>query len=140
MQALFSPTGPSGACVQLALKRNVQLFISSYVVAELREAPNKRMPAKLEITAEKVERLIGNLMIAATFIDDIPHLFEHPIDPDDSPYIDLALAAQSNLIISRDRHLLGLSDPGKQWSVDFRRRFPALCAIPPEVLLALSRR
>ena len=39
------------------------------------------------------------------------------------------------LIVSRDRHLLGLNDPKKPWSAEFRSRFPGLQVIVVEELL-----
>ena len=139
VQSLLSATGPSGACVQAALDRRVQLFLSPYILGEIRDTPNKPTPARLNVTPARVERLITNLLTTATFVPDVPHVFDHPIDPEDSHYVDLALASGSKLIVSRDRHLLGLNDPKKPWSADFRRRFPGLRVIPSEELLMLLR-
>ena len=72
-------------------------------------------------------------------IQDVPHVFDHPIDPDDSGYVDLALATGTKLIVSRDRHLLGLNNPAKPWSAEFRRRFPEFRVLTPEDLLVQLR-
>ena len=95
------------------------------------------MPAKFTITDEQVNAFLDELIPTTLLIQNAPHIFDHPIDPDDSPYIDLALASGGNLVVSRDRHLLGLKNPAKPWSADFRRRFPDFKVLTPEELLAL---
>lgn len=139
IQSLLNATGPAGQCVQAALDRQVQLFISPYVLDELREAPDKPTPAKLGVTAAKVERLVANLMLTATWVPQTPHVFDHPIDPDDSHYVDLAVATNAQLIVSRDRHLIGLLDSAKPWSAGFRATFSALRIVSPEKLLRMIR-
>lgn len=138
VQSLLNPVGAAGACVQQALTGNVRLFVSDFVLDEVRDTPHKPTPARLGITHEKVERLLDNLLRKATFVDDVPHVFDHPIDPDDAHYVDLAVATQS-IIISRDRHLLGLNAPSKPWSAGFRQRFADLRICTPESLLEILR-
>lgn len=50
VQSLLSPIGPAGACVQHALDRHIELFLSQYILDELNDAPAKPTPAKLGIT------------------------------------------------------------------------------------------
>lgn len=64
-----------------------------------------------------------------------PVVFAHPIDPNDGPYIDLAVATGANVITSRDKHLLNLTNPGIPWSADFRAKFPWLRVMPPAAFL-----
>ncbi|HEY8668611.1 MAG TPA: putative toxin-antitoxin system toxin component, PIN family [Tepidisphaeraceae bacterium] len=140
VQALMNPAGPAGACVQLALDRHIQLFFTRYILDELQQMPDRPTPAKLGVSAAKVERLTANLLITATWIDDVPHVFDHPVDPDDSHYLDLAVFTQTKLIVSRDRHLLGMNDFAKPWSSDFRKRFFDLRVASPEELLTMLQR
>jgi uncharacterized protein len=138
-QALLNPLGPAGACVDAAIQGRVRLFISDFVLEEIREIPNKPTPRKAGITDEKAERLISLVLELAERIAVPPVLFVHPIDADDSHYVNLALAADARLIVSRDRHLLNLHNPAKPWSAEFRSRFPQLQVIGPEVLLSELR-
>jgi predicted nucleic acid-binding protein len=47
--------------------------------------------------------------------------------------VDLAMA---QIIVSRDKHLLGLNNPALDWSGDFRARFPGLRILPPQQFLS----
>jgi predicted nucleic acid-binding protein len=52
-------------------------------------------------------------------------------DPDDAHYVNLALAADARLIVSRDRDLLDLMDSAKPEAAEFQSRFPALRILDP---------
>jgi putative PIN family toxin of toxin-antitoxin system len=138
-QALMNPIGPAGACVQAAFNGQITLFIADFVISEIRDLPNKPTPAKAGVTPKKAEDLVQLLLLKAEYISDVPAVFAHPIDEDDSAYVNLALATDAKLIVSRDRHLLNLGNPAKPWSADFRVRFPDLRIISAEQLLAEIR-
>ena len=95
-QALMNPLGPAGACVDAAMDGRVTLFISDYVLEEIRDIPNKPTPRKLGVTPQKAESLIVLLVDGVVRIPEPPVVFIHPIDPDDSPYVNL-----------RSQHTLG---------------------------------
>ena len=125
LQAIGSPEGPAGRCVQLAIDGAVSLFVSPPVLEELRDVASRpKVVAKLHLVAERVEEFLEAIEIAATVLDGFPESFELPRDPDDAHYIDLALAAGAKLVVSRDRDLLDLMDADKPGSLDFHARFP----------------
>jgi putative PIN family toxin of toxin-antitoxin system len=134
-QAIMNPLGPAGACLDAALDGRVSLFISDYVLDEIRDIPNKPTPRRLGVTDQKAQSLIALLLELCERIDNPPELFVHPIDPDDSASINLAIAASARLIVSRDRHLLNLNNPAKPWATDFRTRYPLIQVISAERLL-----
>ncbi len=72
----------------------------------------------------------------AILMDDVPHVFSYPRDPDDEHYVDLAAACQAHLIASRDRDLLSLNDLTTDAGKSFRTQFPGLLILTPEELLA----
>ena len=109
-QALINPVGPAGACVEMARARRIQLILSSYVLQEVRELPAK-LPRRLGVTADRVEQLVQAILECSEAWSDVADVYQNPLDIDDSPYINLALAAGAKLITSRDRHMLGLMDP-----------------------------
>jgi len=136
-QALITPAGHAADCINLVRAKRVTLFWSSYVLAEIRRIPDKATPRKLGITIEKAEALITLLAPFATTMDEPPAIYEHPTDPKDSHYVNLALAAGASLIVSRDKHLLNLSNPAKPAGSAFIQRFPQLHILQPEQLLAI---
>jgi putative PIN family toxin of toxin-antitoxin system len=131
VQALINRVGPAGRCITLALNREVLLFISEPLLAEIRNAPNKPTPARLGVTVDRTETLIGNLLKTGTLVANVPIEFTYERDPDDAHYVNLALATESDLIVSRDRDLLDLMAPAPREALDFHQRFPSLRIIDP---------
>jgi putative PIN family toxin of toxin-antitoxin system len=134
VQALINLNGPAGRCVQKARDKEVLLFVSPYVLAEVREI-HLKIPAKYGITAGQTEELAAAIPSFSTLVTDVPEVYRHPHDPDDSPYVNLAMTANARLIVSRDRHLLMLADGNRIEGKDFQTRFPGFRIIDPVVLL-----
>jgi len=135
---MLNPAGPAGRCVELARTGRVKLFVSEFILEEISEL-HLKLPARAAITAEDTEDLVQVVRSIATVLDPVPAVYIHPIDPDDSPYIDLAIAASAELIVSRDKHLLGLVDTAKPWADEFRTRFSDIRVLTPDQFLAEQR-
>lgn len=135
-QALISPRGPSGKCVDLALARRVELVASPTVMLELPEtASDSELRRRFKLTDERIGLLIENVERAATFLEGVPEVFTYERDPDDAHYVNLALASGAEIVVSRDNDLLDLTNPKRQVSRDFAARFPGLRIIEPQVLV-----
>jgi predicted nucleic acid-binding protein len=63
-----------------------------------------------------------------------PNVYEYNRDPDDKPFLDLAIATQSPFIVSRGNDLLDLMKDD-----DFRKAYPALAFVDPPTFLAHVR-
>ena len=109
VQALINLNGPAGRCVQKVKDGDVLLFVSPFVLAEVREI-HLKTPPKYGITADQTDELARAVALMSTVVTDIPEVYRHPYDPDDSAYVNLALKSDARLIVSRDRHLLMLSE------------------------------
>jgi len=131
----MSDTGPSAACLALARSNRVLLFWSEYTLREIRGLPVK-LPSKFKVTADRVEAFVPTIGKFAELIDPVPPVYINPLDVNDSPYIDLALAASADLITPWDQHLRGLMDPSTSAGQDFLNRFPQLHILSPVELLA----
>jgi putative PIN family toxin of toxin-antitoxin system len=136
LQYLLNRNGPSGRCVNLALEGSVELFVSDAVLDELRELPEKPFCISMGITGAVVAEFITELLPRVIYVEDVPDVFVHPIDPDDSAYVNLAIATGAELIVSRDNHLLNLTKHDKPWSAEFRARFPRIRILQPHQYLA----
>jgi predicted nucleic acid-binding protein len=108
------------------------------VLQEVRKLQTK-LPARLNLTPERVEAFIAAVAPFATHIDRIDEAYENPFDRDDSHYINLAAASGANLITSRDGDLLRLMDLSRIEAQEFRNRFPKLQIVPPEKVLEILR-
>jgi putative PIN family toxin of toxin-antitoxin system len=137
-QAIITPQGNAGRCIELVLEGKVSLFWSAYVLGEILRIPEKPTPMRLGVTSMQVEALIARLIPVAHLLEP-PSVYQHPIDQKDSHYVDLAVAGNARLIVSRDKHLLNLMNPSKPGSFEFRARFPNLVVLQPEKLLTLIR-
>ncbi|HMO86681.1 MAG TPA: putative toxin-antitoxin system toxin component, PIN family [Lacipirellulaceae bacterium] len=137
-QAIISPGGPAGRLFALAVVRRVDLFVSEYVLTELRELTSEpKVGAKYRLTAEILDEFFEMLAMAAVLVETVPSVFAFPRDPDDAHYVDLAVAAGAKLIVSRDKDLLSLTDGATPEGRDFQTRFPDLAILTPSELLAL---
>lgn len=132
LQALGAPDGPAGRCVQLVFNGNVQLFISPTVIEELIDVASRpKVVRKFQITPDRLQLFVQTLHVAATAVTTINPVFEYNRDPDDAHYINLALAANARLIVSRDNDLLDLMSADLPEAQDFRSRFPTLQVLTP---------
>ena len=112
LQALGRPRGPSGRCVQLFLDGKVSLFVSLAILAELREVTGRpTVISKLGLVPERVAILFDAIKNFATLVNTIQPVFNYGRDPDDSEYVNLAIASDAHVIVSRDNDLLDLMNP-----------------------------
>ncbi len=136
LQALGSPGGPAGRCVQLAIDGKVDLFVSPAVLEELREVASRpKVIAMLHLVTERVQEFFEAIEIAATVLTGFPEPFAYQRDLDDAHYVNLAIAANAKLIVSRDRDLLDLMDLTKPEAAEFQKRFPLLRILNPVAFL-----
>ncbi len=137
-QALTSPSGPAARLLELAANRDILLFVSAYSLDEIQDVTSRpHIVAKYRLDAAIVADFIADITSFATCVDSIPHVFEFGRDPDDAHYINLALAADAKLIVSRDKDLLSLRDCGTAEGRDFINRYPMLQILTPPELLSL---
>jgi putative PIN family toxin of toxin-antitoxin system len=137
LQALAAPEGPAGRCVGLAIDGKVNLVVSPAVLGELREVTGRpRVIAKLRLVEERIEEFFETIQIAATFIEGFPEIFAYERDPDDAHYVNLAIAAKAEFIVSRDRDLLDLMDISRKEAVEFQKRYPTVRILDPVQFLA----
>lgn len=110
-QTAISPHGPAAACLEAARTGKINLFISEYVISEFRELCRRpTVRAKFNLEHEQIETFVRDIALNSRRLSEIPERYQHPVDPDDSPYVNLALAAEAWRLVSRDKHLLGLMD------------------------------
>lgn len=82
-----------------------------------------------------MEAFLTDVKKYATLVVDVPDVYQYPIDPKDSHYVNLALAANARLIVSRNNHLLGLMDMSRPEGQSFQKRFSNLTVVMPPAFL-----
>ena len=68
-------------------------------------------------------------------VKEVPRTFEYSRDAKDEPYLNLAIVARANFLVSRDKDLLDLMAGHDLESKQFRQRFRFLKIIEPVGLL-----
>jgi putative PIN family toxin of toxin-antitoxin system len=136
LQGAAREAGPAGACVRLMRDGHVTVYVSRSTLAEVSEVLNRSKSRQRfkTLTPERVEAFLQALQSAAVLVDLVPQTFTCPRDPDDEPYVNLALAAGASYLVSWDNDLLDLMEenPG---GVAFRGRFPGLRILTPVAFL-----
>jgi predicted nucleic acid-binding protein len=67
-QALMSPAGPAGMCLEAARSGRLQLLLSEYVLRELSELPAK-LPERFKVTSGRIDALIAQLQACSAYFD-----------------------------------------------------------------------
>jgi putative PIN family toxin of toxin-antitoxin system len=137
LQGAGRPAGPARACFRLVEEGRVTLLVSTEILAEVRDVLTRpKIQRKFPLlSAGWVETFVGNVESKAVLLAEIPRAFTLERDPKDEPYLNLALAAGANYLVSHDRDLLDLMA-----DEHFRRRYPALNILdPPAFLRAVAQ-
>jgi predicted nucleic acid-binding protein len=68
-------------------------------------------------------------------MESVPERWMYARDPDDAHYVNLALTAEAELIVSRDNDLLTLMDRHSPDGKNFANQFPRLTILTPPAFL-----
>ncbi len=134
-QATARPTGPAARLfIDFVESGRLTLFVSDAIINELRDVLGRpRIRAKNPaITDHSVIEFCGRVQQLAHRIDPVPALFTLARDPDDEPYLNLAIAVSADYLVTRDNDMLELMRDAA-----FRVRYPKLTILDPVALLRL---
>ena len=132
LQAMLSANGPSHACWQKVVAGDVTLFVTPYMLAEIRRLPNHpKLRRFTGFTTERVERFIEELLDTAQFIPDPAPMFHYARDPEDAHYVDVAVATGAMLVVSNDKDLLDLMNEHNPDGRKLRRDNPDFQVFTP---------
>jgi len=137
LQGLIKESGPAVTCIERFEQGRIALAISPDVLTELNDVLSRsslRQSFPL-LTQDKVERLIELLLLKGTLFRTVPKRFELPRDPDDEPYLNLAIEAGAHFLVTRDRDLLDLMRWDTEEGRNFQSRFRELRILEPVAFL-----
>ena len=137
LQGLIKQTGPAVTCLESFERGRFSLAISPEILAEIhdvlsRSSLRQRFPL---LTEERAQRLIELLVLRGRLFRSVPRRMELPRDPDDEPYLNLALEAHAQFLVTRDRDLLDLMRSDSKEGRDFQSRFPDLKIVDPVMFM-----
>jgi len=142
VQAALNGLGTCGACFQAARDARLKLQVSPYVIGELKGVLTRpRLRGKFSrLNDTFTKAFVEEFVRISTMTSSVPAAYRHPLDPKDEPYVNLAIASRSSLIVSRDaRHTLALMDVARPEGKVFRAAFPSIEIVTPERLLSSLR-
>lgn len=142
LQGLLSEASPAVACLELVEQDRVLLVMSEAILAEIKDVLSRprlreRNPS---LTDEKVENLIDLISERAEFVEIMPPHFSYPRDPNDEPYLNLAIETEAVFLVSRDNDLLDLMTDFTDEAKDFRRRYRRIKILNPVEFLGEMRK
>jgi len=137
LQAAMSVRGAAARCLEAAEAGEVRLVVSEMVLAEVAEVLTREeiQRRRAHLTPAFVAAFIQRIRRTATVLDPVPARFCYARDPDDEPYLNLAIAAGAGYLVSRDRDLLDLQDPSSESGRALRQFLPRLTILDPAELL-----
>jgi putative PIN family toxin of toxin-antitoxin system len=133
LQGLIKESGPAVTCLERFEQGRFLLAVSPEIIAELHEVlcrSSLRQSFSL-LTKEKAERLIELLLMRGKLFRNVSKRFELLRDPDDEPYVNLAIEAEARFLVTRDRDLLDLMRWDTKEGRDFQTRFRELKVLDP---------
>lgn len=142
LQAVAREKSVAADCLRLVEQGLVRLYVSEEILAEVEEVlyrPEIKTYFQA-LTDEVIEAFLLRLRKNAQMLHRVPKQFSYSRDPDDEPYIHLAVEAKANYLVSRDRDLLDLMTAYSSEAKEFRQRFRPLRVIEPLAFLQEVRR
>lgn len=142
LQGLIREKGPAVDCLELFEHGSVVLFVSNEILEEIADVLTRpKLQTRYSLlTRQRADRLIEILRKNARLIEKVPSYFTYPRDPKDEKYINLAVEARAEYIVSRDRDLLDLMTDFSGEGKAFRQRFRPLRVISPADFLTMIRK
>jgi putative PIN family toxin of toxin-antitoxin system len=136
LQAAANRKGTAGECFALVGDGHVQLFISPAILAEVRDVLSrpKIRQAFPKLTDERVADFLDWVIAHGAVVADVAVHYALPRDPDDEPYLNLALEVQSEHLVTWDADLLSLKNDEV-----FGKHFPHLIISTPHAFLQSVR-
>jgi putative PIN family toxin of toxin-antitoxin system len=133
LQAFISSRSPAATCLGLARDGAIVSFISRPTLAELKDVLQRPFVARKlpHVTPALIQAFLDDISASAMPVRRIPAKFQLERDPKDTPYINLAVAAQADYIVTRDKDLLDLMTGHTDECKEFRQRFRPLKVIDP---------
>ncbi|BDC51715.1 hypothetical protein F183_A40300 [Bryobacterales bacterium F-183] len=144
LQGFARKEGPSGACLSAAEAGEFRLIICPSIIQEvasvlLRPELQRKFPSLNELSIARILRKLASFCDVVA--DPQPHI-RLPRDPKDEPYLNLAIEANADYLVTWDRDLLdGVSEAINDVGETFRQLAPGVKVIDPlEFLTALRTR
>src|SRR5438034_3779068 len=128
VQGIANRNSPAREALRLFFDGYILLFVSDAILREVQDVLSRpeirlHLPG---ISDRIVDAFFIKLEAKAIPIGNVPEEYRYERDPDDEMYLNLAIVANANYVVSQDRDLLDLMSASSQVAIEFRRRYPFL--------------
>ena len=138
LQAFCNPSGPAAACWSRVVDHRMVHLASAVILAELEEVTSRpKLMSRLGYSSEDQIAFMETVRLHSEVKLGVRHWFNYPRDPKDEPYLDLAIEADAQFLVTWDNDLLDLMKPDSADGRIFRAQAPGLKIVTPPELLAL---
>lgn len=137
VQSLISEAGPATRCVELFEQSEFSIAVSRAILSEIREVLSRSglRQSYPRLTDERVDQLIDVLLYRGKLFRQVRRHYEYARDPYDEAYLNLAIEARADFLITRDKDLLDLMKWEREEGREFQKRFRRLKVIDPVTFL-----
>jgi putative PIN family toxin of toxin-antitoxin system len=137
VQGLINPKGAAGKCPACFEQGKILTAVSRETLEEVEDVLSRpRLRERFrQITDAKVTLFIEILLYKGDYLRNVKKHFDYPRDPNDEPYLNLAIEVGADYIISRDNDLLDLMKWDKKEGREYQKRFRFLKIVSPEEFL-----
>lgn len=137
VQSLISEAGPATRCLELFEQSRFSIAVSRDILSEIREVLSRSSLRRSypRLADERVDQLMDVLLNRGKFFRHIPRHYEYSRDPYDEAYLNLAIEAGADFLVTRDNDLLDLMKWETEEGREFQKRFRGLKIINPVAFL-----
>lgn len=120
-------------CFEAVREEKVIIYVSPETLLEIRDVLQRpNLIARFPNTSlGQIDVFLDEILSFAIEIKNVPPKFQYLRDIDDISYINLAIEANADYIVSRDNDLLDLMTDFTDEAKEFRQRFRPLKVIEP---------
>lgn len=133
LQAVLSKKSVAFRLFEVLEKKAFELFLNQEILDEVLEVLSRQQfrVKYSQITDERVEDFLNRVLKKAVYFKTVTPKFMFPRDPKDEKYINLAIEAEADFIVSFDKDLLDLMTGIDNESKEFRQRFRKIKVVTP---------
>lgn len=128
LQGILSEGGPADECLRFVFQGKVRLITTDAVLGEIEDVISRpKLVSKYpQLRTERPNQIIAKIRSEAAFVSQPPNIYRFERDPKDEIFINLAIAANAEYLVSRDNDLLDL-----RLDEEFTSSFPDLKIVSP---------
>lgn len=137
VQSTINPKGAARKCLAYFEQGKISIAVSRDTLAEVKDVLSRPYIRQRyeHITDEIVAALTELLSYRGIYVRNVGKHFTYPRDPNDEPYLNLAIEVSADYLISRDNDLLDLMNWNQEEGREFQKRFRFLKIVTPEEFL-----